>query len=92
MASRSQAILLSHHLFYTSTFLTAKADQGRSRNRYHNFHLLNPKSDSKLNFLHLDPNDLLSVKAAATSFDSQESKLEDLGKNKGTGPDGFKES
>jgi hypothetical protein len=35
--------------------------------------------------------DLLSVKAAATSFASQESKLEVLWNNTGTGPNSFKE-
>jgi NAD(P)-dependent dehydrogenase (short-subunit alcohol dehydrogenase family) len=91
MASRSQASLLSHHLFYASTFPTAKAYQDRSRNQNHHLHFLNPKTDGKLNFLHLDLNGLLSVKAAATSFASQESKLEVLWNNTGTGPNGFKE-
>jgi NAD(P)-dependent dehydrogenase (short-subunit alcohol dehydrogenase family) len=50
-----------------------------------------PKTGGQLNFLHLDLNDLLSVKAAATSFASQESKLEVLWNNTGTGPNGFKE-
>lgn len=50
MASRSQASLLSHHLFYTSTFPTAKADQGRSRNQSHHLHLLNPQNRRQAQF------------------------------------------
>jgi NAD(P)-dependent dehydrogenase (short-subunit alcohol dehydrogenase family) len=50
VASRSQASLLSHHLFYTSTFPTAKADQGGSRNQSHHLHLLNPQNRRQAQF------------------------------------------
>ncbi|KAL2069922.1 hypothetical protein VTL71DRAFT_14601 [Oculimacula yallundae] len=44
-----------------------------------------PKNPSKLKFLQLDLNDLLSVKAAATTFAQQESRLDVLWNNAGAG-------
>jgi NAD(P)-dependent dehydrogenase (short-subunit alcohol dehydrogenase family) len=44
------------------------------------------KTDGKLKFLPLDLNDLLSVKAAAATFASQESQLDVLWNNAGQGP------
>ncbi|KAJ5956781.1 hypothetical protein N7501_011060 [Penicillium viridicatum] len=44
-----------------------------------------PKSPGKIKFLHLDLNDLESVKGAATTFAQQESKLDVLWNNAGTG-------
>ncbi len=50
----------------------------------------NPKTDGQLKFLQLDLNDLLSVKSAAASFASQESKLDVLWNNAGQGPKSIK--
>ena len=44
-----------------------------------------PKSPGKIKFLHLDLNDLESVKRAATTFAQQESRLDFLWNNAGTG-------
>lgn len=44
-----------------------------------------PKSPGKIKFIHLDLNDLESVKEAATTFAQQESKLDVLWNNAGTG-------
>ncbi|KAJ6146876.1 hypothetical protein N7497_008858 [Penicillium chrysogenum] len=44
-----------------------------------------PKSPGKIKFLHLDLNDLETVKRAATTFAQQESRLDVLWNNAGTG-------
>ncbi|KAL3447786.1 hypothetical protein BJX65DRAFT_295596 [Aspergillus insuetus] len=49
---------------------------------------LTPTTSGQLKFLHLDLNDLRIVKAAAESFASQESKLDVLWNNAGTGANG----
>ena len=48
------------------------------------------QTDGQLKFLHLDLNDLLSVKRAAATFASQESKLDILWNNAGQGPKSVK--
>lgn len=50
MASRSQASLPSHYLFYTSTSPTVKADQGGSRNQNYHLHLLSPQNRRQAQF------------------------------------------
>ncbi|KAE9380172.1 putative oxidoreductase,short chain dehydrogenase [Stipitochalara longipes BDJ] len=48
-----------------------------------------PETPGQIKFLHLDLNDLLSVKASAATFASQESKLNVLWNNAGTGITSF---
>ncbi|KAE9375269.1 putative oxidoreductase,short chain dehydrogenase [Stipitochalara longipes BDJ] len=48
------------------------------------------KTNGHLKFLHLDLNDLLSVKSAAATFASQETKLDVLWNNAGQGPKSVK--
>lgn len=90
MASRNQA---SHpalqHIFFPTTVLTARQAKAEAAIQTITSAPSN-KTGGKLKFLHLDLNDLLSVKKAAATFSSQESKLDVLWNNAGTGPNGVK--